>query len=65
MLVIVALLILRFTLIALSCISVYTGLKQELASTLTSLGTDIHHVTCIRDMISKVQDGDEQLLIMS
>ena len=55
----------RLLLIGLSCIGIMVGLKAELAKILKMLGRDIDKVKTIRDMVSNVQNGDEQLLIMS
>ena len=57
--------LLRFMLVALGSYGIYVGLKQELVRTLVLLGTDISRCKTTRDMIQNVQEGDDQLLILS
>ena len=63
-LIILLLLLLRVVLTIVSTLAVWVGLRRELSKTVSLLGTTVSKAKTVREMVSHVQDGDLQLLLM-
>ena len=61
---ILLLMLLRVVFVFLASYAIWIGLRRELSKTVTQLGTSIKRAKSVREMVSSIQDGDMQLLIM-
>ena len=61
---ITVLILFRILLCILSSIAVYYGLRGELVKLLGLLGTDMKAAKTMRQMVSRIEDGDLQLQVM-
>ena len=63
---IIAMILIRVLLCFLVSYSVHYGMRQELEKVLVQLGcTDIEHTKTVKDMVSKITDGELKLQVLN